>query len=175
MHSKNGLAQPWKTLWHTMSLKYKHSVFGSRTRENSACLYNILICIKLQVKHTDYFPFQVKKVGLFRIAHDRSQQGRKNEAILKERVEAFDLAIKFNAEVSALVKNKYYDVLNPVIVHELLKRIPDDDIPLLLMNPEVSRPEDLILTRIFVPPICIRPSVVSDLKVSHLIFTSTTN
>ncbi|XP_059158515.1 DNA-directed RNA polymerase III subunit RPC1-like [Physella acuta] len=105
----------------------------------------------------------VKKVGLFRIAHDRSQQGRKSEAILKERVEAFDSAVKANSEISTLM-NKNYDVLNPIIVHELFKRIEDCDIPLLLMNPEVGRPEDLILTRIFVPPICIRPSVVSDLK-----------
>ncbi|GFS26302.1 DNA-directed RNA polymerase subunit [Elysia marginata] len=106
----------------------------------------------------------VKKVGLFRIAHDRSQQGRKMDTILKERVESFDLAVKCNSDISALLKGKYYDVLNPVTVHELFKRIPDEDIPLLLMNPDVSRPEDLIITRIFVPPICIRPSVVSDLK-----------
>lgn len=38
------------------------------------------------------------------------------------------------------------------------------EIPLLMMNPEVGSPKDLILTRILVPPICIRPSVVSDLK-----------
>lgn len=111
-----------------------------------------------------FFLLKVKKVGLFRIAHDRSQQGRKNEAVLKERVEAFDSAIKANPEVSSLL-NKTYDVLNPLIVHELFKRIKECDIPLLLMNSDVSRPEDLILTRIFVPPICIRPSVVSDLKV----------
>ncbi|KAK6965965.1 DNA-directed RNA polymerase III subunit RPC1 [Biomphalaria glabrata] len=105
----------------------------------------------------------VKKVGLFRIAHDRSQQGRKSEAILKERVDAFDLAVKANAEIANLM-SKNYDVLNPLIVHELFKRIKELDVPLLLMNSEVGRPEDLILTRIFVPPICIRPSVVSDLK-----------
>jgi len=38
------------------------------------------------------------------------------------------------------------------------------DIPLLLMNQTVSHPKDLILTRILAPPLCIRPSVVSDLK-----------
>ncbi|KAL1139349.1 hypothetical protein AAG570_006333 [Ranatra chinensis] len=32
------------------------------------------------------------------------------------------------------------------------------------MNPAVSKPADLILTRIPVPPICIRPSVISELK-----------
>jgi len=38
------------------------------------------------------------------------------------------------------------------------------DVPLLLMNSNVSHPRDLILTRILAPPLCIRPSVVSDLK-----------
>lgn len=32
------------------------------------------------------------------------------------------------------------------------------------MNSVRSRPEDLILTRILVPPVCIRPSIISDLK-----------
>lgn len=32
------------------------------------------------------------------------------------------------------------------------------------MNPEAGKPADLILTRLLVPPLCIRPSVVSDLK-----------
>lgn len=32
------------------------------------------------------------------------------------------------------------------------------------MNRECSLPQDLILTRLPVPPICIRPSVASDLK-----------
>lgn len=45
-----------------------------------------------------------------------------------------------------------------------MERIPANDIPLLLMNYEYALPKDLILTRIPVPPICIRPSVVSDLK-----------
>lgn len=49
-------------------------------------------------------------------------------------------------------------------VQELFNRIPTGDICLLLMNPECASPVDLILTRIPVPPICIRPSVLSDLK-----------
>ena len=34
----------------------------------------------------------------------------------------------------------------------------------MLMNPDLSHPKDLILTRILVPPLCIRPSVTSDFK-----------
>ena len=55
-------------------------------------------------------------------------------------------------------------VLNPLEVLELFKRIPDGDIPLLMMNLESGRPEDMILTRVSAPPLCIRPSVISDLK-----------
>lgn len=54
--------------------------------------------------------------------------------------------------------------LNPLVVLNMFKRIAQEDIPLLLMNPEAGKPADLILTRLLVPPLCIRPSVVSDLK-----------
>lgn len=54
--------------------------------------------------------------------------------------------------------------LNPLVVLNMFKRIPEEDVPLLLMNPEAGKPADLILTRLLVPPLCIRPSVVSDLK-----------
>ena len=36
------------------------------------------------------------------------------------------------------------------------------DIPLVGMSSINGRPESLILTRILVPPLCVRPSVVSD-------------
>ena len=52
--------------------------------------------------------------------------------------------------------------------HFLMKRFSCQDCPLFGMLPSVSRPEDLVLTRIVVPPVCIRPSVVSDLKAGRL-------
>ena len=60
--------------------------------------------------------------------------------------------------------------LNPLIVLDIFRRIPEKDIPLLLMSPEVSRPESMILTRILVPPVCIRPSVASDIKAGTQVF-----
>ena len=39
---------------------------------------------------------------------------------------------------------------------------PTQDVQLLTMSIECGRPKDLILTRLLVPPLCIRPSVVSD-------------
>jgi DNA-directed RNA polymerase III subunit RPC1 len=56
------------------------------------------------------------------------------------------------------------NMLNPLEVLHLFERIPDDDIQFLLMNPEHGHPKYMILTRVPVPPVCIRPSVVSDLK-----------
>lgn len=49
-------------------------------------------------------------------------------------------------------------------VLNLFRRIPDEDIVLLGMNVKQTRPEDLIITRLPVPPLCIRPSVISEIK-----------
>lgn len=54
--------------------------------------------------------------------------------------------------------------MNPLQVLDLFKRIPKADIPLLGMTSENSNPANLIVTRVFVPPVCIRPSVVSEIK-----------
>ena len=41
-----------------------------------------------------------------------------------------------------------------------------------MMKPELGRPENLIVTRLLVPPVCIRPSVVSDLQSGTLVLFS---
>ncbi|XP_071108022.1 DNA-directed RNA polymerase III subunit RPC1-like [Haliotis cracherodii] len=106
----------------------------------------------------------VKKCGLLKIIHDRYKQNRKGgEPVFTEFVGSFQSANESNKELEGLLP-KTQEVLNPLSVLHLFERIRDEDIPLLLMNPTVGRPENLILTRILVPPICIRPSVVSDLK-----------
>lgn len=46
----------------------------------------------------------------------------------------------------------------------MFKSIPKSDIPLLGMTSPKSDPANLIVTRLFVPPVCIRPSVLSDIK-----------
>jgi DNA-directed RNA polymerase III subunit RPC1 len=72
--------------------------------------------------------------------------------------------VEYNRELESAVSNGVAHIFNPLEVLRLLERIPEEDVPLLLMNPSYGRPKDLILTRILVPPLCIRPSVVSDLK-----------
>lgn len=47
----------------------------------------------------------------------------------------------------------------------MFKSIPKSDINLLAMTSSKSAdPANLIVTRLFVPPVCIRPSVLSDIK-----------
>ncbi|XP_043911596.1 DNA-directed RNA polymerase III subunit RPC1 [Protopterus annectens] len=106
----------------------------------------------------------VKKCGLLKIMHEKYKTNKKVvDPFVSEFLQSFDLAIEHNKEVETLL-GRAQENLNPLVVLNLLRRIPTEDAPLLLMNPEAGKPSDLILTRLLVPPLCIRPSVVSDLK-----------
>ena len=45
--------------------------------------------------------------------------------------------------------------------------MPYEDVQFLDMDPEISRPEDLIITHLLVPPTLIRPSVIDNTSVSN--------
>lgn len=79
-------------------------------------------------------------------------------------VAEYDEVVALNPEMEPARKHGLVQILSPQEVLCLLESIPEQDISLLLMNPSASTPADLLLTRIPVPPLCIRPSVVSDLK-----------
>ncbi len=49
--------------------------------------------------------------------------------------------------------------LTPKEVRERLERIPDEDLKPLGINPDVARPEWMILTALPVPPVTVRPSI----------------
>ncbi|XP_075697917.1 DNA-directed RNA polymerase III subunit RPC1 isoform X1 [Rhinoderma darwinii] len=106
----------------------------------------------------------VKKCGLLKIIHEKYKTTKKVvDPLVSQFLQSFENAIEHNKEVEALL-GRAQENLNPLVVLNILKRIPAEDIPLLLMNPEAGKPCDLIITRLLVPPLCIRPSVVSDLK-----------
>ncbi|XP_056432914.1 DNA-directed RNA polymerase III subunit RPC1 isoform X1 [Gadus chalcogrammus] len=106
----------------------------------------------------------VKKCGLLKIIHEKYKTTKKvADPFVSEFLQSFDVAIEHNKEVESLL-NRAQENMSPLVVLNLLKRVPAEDVPLLLMNPEAGRPADLLLTRLLVPPLCIRPSVVSDLK-----------
>jgi len=49
--------------------------------------------------------------------------------------------------------------LTPREVRERLERVPNDDLRALGINPEVARPEWMVLTALLVPPVTVRPSI----------------
>ena len=71
------------------------------------------------------------------------------------------LAIRFSKPTT------FYEVLEeggarrltPSMIRERFERLPDDDLQLLGFDPNVSRPEWLILQTIPVPPLYVRPSI----------------
>ncbi|XP_042075667.1 DNA-directed RNA polymerase III subunit RPC1 isoform X1 [Haplochromis burtoni] len=106
----------------------------------------------------------VKKCGLLKIIHEKYKTTKKVvDAFVSDFLQSFDIAIEHNKLVEPLL-TRAQENLNPLVVLNLFRRISEEDIPLLLMNPEAGKPADLIITRLLVPPLCIRPSVVSDLK-----------
>uniref|UniRef100_A0A2K6CI22 DNA-directed RNA polymerase subunit n=1 Tax=Macaca nemestrina TaxID=9545 RepID=A0A2K6CI22_MACNE len=114
--------------------------------------------------HCGSFNGTVKKCGLLKIIHEKYKTNKKVvDPIVSNFLQSFETAIEHNKEVEPLL-GRAQENLNPLVVLNLFKRIPAEDVPLLLMNPEAGKPSDLILTRLLVPPLCIRPSVVSDLK-----------
>ncbi len=52
--------------------------------------------------------------------------------------------------------------LNPSEIRDRFERITDEDCLSLGINPEVARPEWMILTVLPIPPVCVRPSITLD-------------
>lgn len=76
-------------------------------------------------------------------------------------------ATMFNAnqEVGDHVRKMKFTLLNPLFVQKLFANVKEADIPVLMVRSgEDKHPNDLLLTRMPVPPVCIRPSVVSEVK-----------
>ncbi|KYO27634.1 DNA-directed RNA polymerase III subunit RPC1 [Alligator mississippiensis] len=143
------LKRPGLTYLQKRGLKKKVS---EKCRKKSICPY------------CGAFNGTVKKCGLLKIIHEKYKTNKKVvDPVVSNFLQSFEAAIENNKEIESLL-GRAQENLNPLIVLNRFKRIPAEDIPLLLMNPETGKPSDLILTRLLVPPLCIRPSVVSDLK-----------
>ncbi|CAF0768130.1 unnamed protein product [Didymodactylos carnosus] len=105
----------------------------------------------------------VLKCALLKIAHDKYRSQKRQSGPLTNINEAFHSAKQTMPDVGSLI-NSYTEILNPVRVLELFERIPTEDLPLLLIDESIVHPRDFLLSRILVPPICIRPTVQSDFR-----------
>lgn len=106
-----------------------------------------------------------KGPGLMKILHEPFRNKKTNDPIMSEALHELSEATSKNRELASIIgPQALISELNPLQVLDLFKRIPKSDIPLLGMTSDNASPENLIVTRIFVPPVCIRPSVVSETK-----------
>ncbi|XP_066147818.1 DNA-directed RNA polymerase III subunit RPC1 [Euwallacea fornicatus] len=100
---------------------------------------------------------------VLKIVHEIYREKDKEKLMEKLEVE-FKSAIDTNPDIRSALLNGVSHILTPIDVLKIFQRIPESDIPLFAMDPQRAQPRDLILTRILVPPVTIRPSVVSDIK-----------
>lgn len=106
-----------------------------------------------------------KGPGLMKILHEPFRGKKSTEPIIAEALQELCDATARNRELNQMIGVQALIVeLNPLQVLDLFKRIPKSDIPLLGMTAANATPANLIVTRVFVPPVCIRPSVVSEIK-----------
>jgi DNA-directed RNA polymerase III subunit RPC1 len=70
----------------------------------------------------------------------------------------FESAIYFYKEIDSLVENSYEE-LTPLKVYNIFQRIPDEDTIFFDMNNDNSRPVDILVHSVLVPPVSIRPTV----------------
>ncbi|CAG9789529.1 unnamed protein product [Diatraea saccharalis] len=102
--------------------------------------------------------------GILKIIHDKYRSKKPTDPLVKRVLKDFYEAKESNKELATMLNSGLIIEMSPLEVLSLFRRIPEEDIALLGMNSRLSRPEDLILTRLPVPPLCIRPSVASDIK-----------
>ncbi|XP_022661232.1 DNA-directed RNA polymerase III subunit RPC1-like isoform X1 [Varroa jacobsoni] len=117
-------------------------------------------CRKMQGKacpHCTYVNGFVKKAGMLRIMHDRTRNKISRKKV-KGEAEGDD---EDNEKKS---DDKEIDSVDATKCLQLFARVPEHDVTLLLMNADIGRPENLIQTRVLVPPLCIRPSVASSFR-----------
>lgn len=106
-----------------------------------------------------------KGPGLMKILHEPFRGKKTSDPVMMEALNELTESTSKNRELSQIIgPHALICELNPLQVLDLFKRIPKSDIPLLGMTSENSNPANLIVTRVFVPPVCIRPSVVSEIK-----------
>jgi DNA-directed RNA polymerase III subunit RPC1 len=108
----------------------------------------------------------VKKVTgapTLKIVHERLKfkKAEEDREIFRDSLEA---AMKYNKDIAAIINAPTPPVeeLLPTVVLDLFNRITDDDCEVLWLDPLIGRPENLILQKLLVPPVPIRPSVAMD-------------
>ena len=146
----------------------------------------------------------VKKIAPLKLVHERipskvskktikdledeENDGYEGEISAQGKAVFFQWAIGAYPEMRSVIGRAHHD-LNPLVVYELLARIPMEDAELLGFNVNfsyidgecVGHPKDYIWSSIPIPPSCIRPSVAQEngtneddltIKLTEIIYTN---
>jgi DNA-directed RNA polymerase III subunit RPC1 len=99
-----------------------------------------------------------KASGTLRILHDPwyKRDARERRAHVSS---AFESALQHNPALRPLLDRSLTEDVTPLRALELFRAVPDSDLDALAL---ASRPEDLLLQVVPVPPVPIRPSVEMD-------------
>ncbi|RCN46647.1 RNA polymerase Rpb1, domain 5 [Ancylostoma caninum] len=116
-------------------------------------------------KKTNPCPRCGKHNGLVKKVSGTAMKIAYSHAITEESSLEYSTATAANSDLSTVLFKAKFTLLNPLRVQKLFNNIPEEDIVIVMARSgEIKHPSDLLLTRIPVPPVCVRPSVLSDVK-----------
>ncbi|KAL9655634.1 hypothetical protein ABK040_002297 [Willaertia magna] len=110
---------------------------------------------------------KVTKLNAIKIVHEKykvssTRKGKDEvDTAAKEFESELEGAVHLNNELKDFTKEAQDDI-NPIRCLKLFKNISDTDVEVFNMNPKIVRPECFILTHFLVPPLVIRPTVITD-------------
>ena len=102
-----------------------------------------------EIGNISYHPFQFQSF---------SQQVRRDAVGVSQCPYCGEMSKKITLDKPTTYREEGHK-LTPKEIRERLERIPDDHLPMLGLNPKVSRPEWMVLTSLPVPPVTVRPSI----------------
>ena len=138
----------------------------NRNTDTIARTYLIRALIAQCRKHYNCCPHcnsingSIRKYGNLRLIHDKYHYDP-NVQEMNEYYSGFDESIKMDKDIKAYINNAQED-LDAKRVLELFKGLVREDIEAMDFDPDMSPPENMILTAVPVAPLTIRPSVVMD-------------
>ncbi len=125
--------------------------------------------IKELVKNNKFCPHCGTPVP--KIKHEVKEASASIKILIEREVNELSVDEKGNTtDDKQLIK----DELSPRKCYNIFKNISNNDCILLGFNPDVSRPEDMILTRFPIPPVAIRPTAKIDFMSSSTMEDSLT-
>lgn len=137
-----------------LTKKSMHSIILAKSKKHTKCPY--CGAVNGPVK---------KGPGLLKILHEPYRGKKPADLLVSNALAELLAAAENNRELEQLIgPPALIQELNPLQVLDLFRSVPQSDVPLLGMTAAGANPADLLVTRIFVPPVCIRPSVVSEVK-----------